>query len=361
MSAWLTSSAHPPPQWNPEDSPRLSQPFWPAYCISSCPSLSFNSPSRPQCRRLLMPPQSHRRFLPVTWTLQRTSVSSADGDDFGPSCTGHLCCVSSPVCCLCEPPGICTPTRSQCPNPRCSPVQFEEPSSWNRSPPPLSCWRRRQNWWWPSCSPDRSPRSHIREHITEIWCVECKEERREHCTLWSSHAADYHIRHTVAEPHMLRPVCEVVRGPCSQAAVDYRSLQLPPWAVTGGLCWKHWRSPKNMTLTVLPVLSRSLSQVTCAAGRWQHHPHQSTELICTVLHVCFHVCMYIFVVGDLAIFASTKGSPLYILDLRCVKSGLDSQVISQFLSFYEFGFSLKVIWIGHQACFSWSLIFSWWL
>ena len=94
MSAWLTSFSHPLPQWSPEDSPRLSQPFWPAYLVSPCPSLSFHSPSRPECRRWLMLPQSHKKFLTASCTHQRTSVSSTDGDGFGPSCTGHLCCVS---------------------------------------------------------------------------------------------------------------------------------------------------------------------------------------------------------------------------------------------------------------------------
>ena len=90
MSAWLTSSSHPPPRWNPEDSPRLSQPFWPACSVSSCPSLSFHSPSRPKRKRSLTPPQSHKRTLTVSCTRQRTSVSSADGGDFGPSCTNQV-------------------------------------------------------------------------------------------------------------------------------------------------------------------------------------------------------------------------------------------------------------------------------
>ena len=83
MSAWLPSYSHPAPQWSPEDSPRLNQPFWPACWVSSCPSLSFHSPSRPQRRRKPMLPQSHKKFLTVSCTHQKTSVSSADGDDFG--------------------------------------------------------------------------------------------------------------------------------------------------------------------------------------------------------------------------------------------------------------------------------------
>ena len=64
--------------------------------------------------------------------------------------------------------------------------------------------------------------------VSEVRCVQGEEEWGEDCPLWSPRAADYHIRHTVAEPHVLRSVGEVVDGPCSQVTVDPGSLQLSP-------------------------------------------------------------------------------------------------------------------------------------
>lgn len=117
----LTSSTHPPPPWSPEDSPRLSQP-WLVSPVSSCPSLSFHSPIRPQHRPnnlSLTPLQSHRGFSAVSCTHQKTSISSAGGNDRAPL----LCVQSSSL--LSWKPGFCTPPRSQCPNPGCSPVDTE--------------------------------------------------------------------------------------------------------------------------------------------------------------------------------------------------------------------------------------------
>ena len=103
--------------------------------------------------------------------------------------------------------------------------------------------------------------------ITEVWCVECEEERREHCTLWSSCPADYHIRHTVTDPHILWSVCEVVGGPCSQVAVDSRSFQLHPelWWVdcveSTGEVKKH---DSYSTPSALQVWKWPVQQVDCS-------------------------------------------------------------------------------------------------
>ena len=86
----------------------IDEPFWPACSVSFCPALCFHCPSRPPRRRWLMPSLCHRKSLTESCTHWRTSVSSAGGDDFGPSCTGRLRCATSPVCCWGERPGICT-------------------------------------------------------------------------------------------------------------------------------------------------------------------------------------------------------------------------------------------------------------
>ena len=52
-------------------------------------------PSRPLRKGALMPPHCHILFEVKLSAPQRTSVSSADGGDFGPTYTGSPCCQSS--------------------------------------------------------------------------------------------------------------------------------------------------------------------------------------------------------------------------------------------------------------------------
>ena len=105
-----------------------------------------------------MQQQCHKRPLTVACTSQKNSIFSAkNGDDFGPSCSGHLCYVTSPVYCWGKHPGICTLIP-----PRCSLVQSVVPYSWSLLSITVSfvlllvfIWRWfffhtiPQSWWWP--------------------------------------------------------------------------------------------------------------------------------------------------------------------------------------------------------------------
>ena len=84
-----------------------SHPFPPAYWVSSCPSQWTHNPNRLLHKKWQMQQQCHKKSLTAACTPQKTSIFSASVDDFGPSCTTHLCYVTSPVHCWGEHPGIC--------------------------------------------------------------------------------------------------------------------------------------------------------------------------------------------------------------------------------------------------------------
>lgn len=62
--------------------------------------------------------------------------------------------------------------------------------------------------------------------MTEVCSVQGEEERGEYCSLWGPRATDYHLRHTVPQPHILGSPGEVVNNPRGQLMVHSRSLQL---------------------------------------------------------------------------------------------------------------------------------------
>lgn len=78
LSAWPTSSSHPPALWSPVGSPGQSWLSWPAWWVFSCPSLYLLLPSTPLSRRQQMPSECCKLFL---------IVSSECEDDLGHSCT----------------------------------------------------------------------------------------------------------------------------------------------------------------------------------------------------------------------------------------------------------------------------------
>ena len=111
-----------------------TEPSLPTRCVvSSCPSQWTHDPDRLLHKKLQMQQQCHKKSLTAACTPQKTSIFSASADDFGPSCTRHLCYVTSPVYCWGEPPGICRLIQPQCRLPGCSLVQLVVPSGWSEA------------------------------------------------------------------------------------------------------------------------------------------------------------------------------------------------------------------------------------
>ena len=148
-----------------------------------------------------MPPRCHEMFKVMSSAPQRASFFLADGDDFGPSCTGHPCFQSSPVYCKGEHPVISILPPSLCPNPGCSLMWSVVSSSRSWSPSLLFYWSLYtggcihtswQSRWWPtynSClfSSDTKPTMAVslsRELlemticsvVLEVWGVEGEKE-----------------------------------------------------------------------------------------------------------------------------------------------------------------------------------------